>query len=422
MKPYNKISKSDNWNTRHAKRQLRARLKSKAKKWHSSYNGFVKNLEQNHQETTHHHLRLSEEIQNFYKINQNKIWKSKSDTIDLTKDFTLYDSPERVLGTILDILYRAKTNQEYVTLNYKSGVGFGALYFIDTICWEIARSKKWTLNLHQLPLAEQEMLVNLKSFRTSKSDNEYTYIVHSKIKINRADDKLAKQEHREKSKEIRDLIERGLAESNNNANLELSIDQHTALDSAISEHFDNILLHAPEANYGFLCGLYNKYEKSACILIYNFGPTIFDTLNNNKLPDDVKAFKDNVIHNHSQNKYFIVKSKFNEENALTLLALQEGISSVLSADKSRGHGLIDFIEHCFELNNETKITMISGNTAIKIDKKFSISYKNVMGRQRRMIALNEQNDIFSKPDENYVRNMRFKFPGVMILTKIPLKS
>lgn len=420
MFPYKKIYKSDNKNTRHAKRQLKSRLKSNNRRQKQpQYNNEIsKNTDI--EKPIHHNLKLSEEINHFFKINHSNLWRSKSNTINLTNDFNLYDNPERVLGTILDILYKAKTNQKYVTLNYKSGVGFGALYFIDTICWEIARSKKWHLNLNHLPSAEEEMLVNLKSFRTSSSDNKYTYIVHSKIKINREDDKLAKQEHRQKSKEIRGLIERGLAESDNKIDLELSIDQHTALDSAISEHFDNILLHAPEATYGFLCGLYNKHDKSVSILIYNFGPTIFDTLNKSTLPIEVKAFKDNVIQNHSENNYFIIKSKFNEENALTLLALQEGISSVLSADKSRGHGLIDFIEHCFELNNETKITIISGNTAIRIDKKYPIGYQNILGRKRRMIALNAENDIFKKPDDNYVRNIRFTFPGVIILTKIPL--
>lgn len=419
MRPYNYTYKSDNHNTRHSKNQLRSRLKSKVKRKLNQKKQIPTSSGTKPYGSKQKKLNLSNEITNFYSINKQKIWKTKSEKINLTTEFNIFDNPERVIGTILDILYKATTNQEYVTLDYKSGVCFGALYFIDTICWEIARSKKWVLNLQHLPMAEREMLLNLKSFRTSCSDNQYTYIVHSKIKINRTDDKLAKQEFKLKSTEIRELIGRGLSESNNNR-VELTIDQHHALDSAISEHFDNILLHAPNATYGFLCGMYNKHDKSVSILIYNYGPTIADTLNNEELPEEVKTFKDTVIGNHISKNYFEFKRHFNKENALTLLAIQEGISSVIGVDKSRGHGIIDFIGHCFELSKETKITFISGNTAIRIDKKYMISSREIMNRSRKMLALNEENDIFTKPDSNYVKNIRFKFPGVIIVTHIPL--
>jgi len=105
-----------------------------------------------------------------------------------------------------------------------------------------------------------------------------------------------------------------------------------------------------------------------------------------------------------------------------LLAIQEGISSRVKFDKSRGHGLIDFIEHCFHLNNETKIVIISGNTAIRIDKKYQIGKRKLFNRERRIIAMNASNDIYDKPDSSNVVNLNLNFPGVLIETTIPLSQ
>jgi transcriptional regulator len=118
---------------------------------------------------------------------------------------------------------------------------------------------------------------------------------------------------------------------------------------------------------------------------------------------------------------FTSAGEFTLENAVTLLALQEGISSRIKYDITRGHGLIDFIENCFDLSEDTKVAIISGKTAIKIDKKYRISNKNIFGRDRRIIALNSDNDLYKKPDPNYIRNTGVNFNGVIIETTIPLK-
>ncbi len=102
------------------------------------------------------------------------------------------------------------------------------------------------------------------------------------------------------------------------------------------------------------------------------------------------------------------------------MALQEGISSKLNADITRGHGIIDFIEHCMELNHDSQIVIISGKTAIKIDSQYGIKNEMVLGRNRRIIALNKDNDIFDKPDGDKVVNLPTNFPGVIIETTIPL--
>ncbi|MEI7595834.1 MAG: hypothetical protein WCK02_08820 [Bacteroidota bacterium] len=411
---------SDNKNTRKAKKSFRLKKKQKQKqKQKNKFKSYKKKDSVNKNDTNS--LKLDENILKFFNLNSKNIWKNNSKVIQLTKDFNLFDNSDKVFGTLLNLIQNARKNHEFLILNYKEGNNLvGALYFIDTFCWEIAKSKCWSLKLNNLPSIETEILTNLKSFKTNTSENKYTYIVNNKIKINRSDDKLARQEHIVKSKEIRDLIERGLRDSQKDNSLELTYPQHTAIDSAISEHFDNILLHAPTAQYGHLCGIFDKINKIATIMIYNFGKTISETLNDNKLPDYVEKFKDEIISNHTKQKFFSIKNEFNRENALTLLAIQEGISSVLSDDISRGHGLIDFIEHCFELSSDSQITLISGQTVIKIDNKYRISQMKVLGRDRRILAFNKENDIFMKPDKDYVKNAKYIFPGVIIETRIPL--
>lgn len=177
----------------------------------------------------------------------------------------------------------------------------------------------------------------------------------------------------------------------------------------------------PNADYGFLCGSFDKEKKEVTILIYNFGNTIAETLSNNKLPEHVNKVVQEVISNHTAKKAFLWNSSFTKENALTLLAIQEGISSKLDADISRGHGIMDVIEQCSKLNKDSKSIIISGNTAIRIDSKYCIKSQNVLNRDRRIIAFNNANDIFDKPDTNNVLNLPIYFPGVIIETIIPLK-
>ena len=102
------------------------------------------------------------------------------------------------------------------------------------------------------------------------------------------------------------------------------------------------------------------------------------------------------------------------------MALQEGISSKLDADETRGYGLMDFIEHCFELSIGTKIVIISGQTTIRIDENYKIQKKEILGRERRVLSFNKEGDILNKPDKNYVLDHGAFFPGVIIETTIPL--
>lgn len=416
---YIQIHRSDNKNTRRAKKSLKQKLNSHRKQRRKEIKRYPKK-QKNKKKRQFFSSRViyNREVQNFCDLNKIEKWETPPNKIDLDSDFSLFKNPAKVLRTLLNILYLAKTKSKYVTLAYKGYVSFGALYFIDTICWQIASKKRWSLK-HNLPAKESKLLSNLKSINTNTSDSEYAYVKNYRIKINRDEDDLAMQSFKIKSKEIRDLIIQGIRE--NDASYNLPHEGHTAIDSAISEHFDNILLHVPDAEYGFLCGYFDRTLKEITLLIYNFGHTIADTLDNKILPKHVQPVVDEIILNHTKKRLLWGKS-YTRENALTLLAIQEGISSKLDADISRGHGLIDYIEHCFKLSRNSKVIIISGKTAIKVDSNYNVMNVNALGRMRRILAFNNENDIFEKPDGNNVINLPVKFPGVIIETTIPLNS
>ena len=363
-------------------------------------------------------------IEEFCRQNFMQKWagkKREQRVIRLNDGFSLFNNPERVLGDLVRLLHDAKSYQEYPTILFDGAVHFGALYLVDSMCWEIAKHRTWKVKLRGLPKHEEVKLNKLESFKTADYNSEDACMVNERVFINRKANDMANQSYRTRSKELRDMVELAIATARGD-DFEFPPEAATAIDSAISEHFDNVIQHVPQAEYASLCGFYDKRTKELTILIFNFGFTVAETLKRKDLPNEMFELIDGVISNHALKYMFRIGGNFTEENALTLLALQEGVSSRIKLDKTRGHGLIDYIEHCFELSPACRIAIISGRTAIRIDGTYRISEKLVFGRNRRIIALNKQNDLYSKPDKNYVSSMNVKFPGLIIETTIPLAS
>jgi hypothetical protein len=414
------IKRSDNFNTRHSKRSFYNKLKRKAKKYYA-----VPFYTKNDDETENTYLRSSVQYENdieyFCKVNHLHKWKPSNNIITFEDKFCLFEDSNKVIRQLLEMLHTAKTKNHSITkLNYKGHVSFGALYLIDNFCWEIGKKRIWQLDCQNITETEKEKLSKLRSFETSSYDDVNATMINERVPINRSDNPLAFQRYKVKAKDITDMLQNALRINANDPQYELNNETYAAISSTIGEHFDNIQLHAKDAMSGFLCGFYDKFNKEITILIYNFGKTIADTLNSDSIPNEMKSQIDEIIGNHTNKKFFLPDSSFTKENAVTLLAIQEGISSRLKYDRTRGHGMMDFIEHCFELSNDTKIVIISGKTSIKIDKTYKIGTKMVIGRNRRILALNDENNIYNKPNSTHVKNMTVYFPGVLIETTIPL--
>lgn len=391
-----------------AKRSFLNKLKRKNKIWIGVYKKDAQS-------------KYSSFLETFYFKNYTLIKpKLKQNALKINEEDNLFENPERVILFLLEIFNNAKIFQTVPTIIFKGRIRFSTLYLLDNICWEISRKRKWGFNFENMHKDDQYLFSSLRSFFSSNFENDSVYLLNEKVFINRDDGKMGNQIYKEKSKDITDMVIRGVRE-NSNPNFELSQIAYQAISSTIGEHFDNIIQHAPKSEFGYLCGFYDKQLKEVHILIFNFGKTIAESLSVAELPIEVLGEISQVIVNHKKKRFFnLFEGSFSEENALTLLALQEGISSKLEYDKSRGHGITDYIEHCFDLNNNTQITILSGKTAIVIDSKYRLENKTFLDRERRVIAFNENNDLFEKPDNNYVKNMSVFFPGLIIETRIPL--
>lgn len=410
------IRKKDRPQTRAAKRSFNRKLAGKERQRRKIEDQKKAGILEFHRRLLHY----SKDIEQFCKLNNISKWANETNLlVRINEDVSLFENPEKVLRILLRLLHNARLNNIYPRLEFESRISFGALYLIDNICWEIGQKRSWGIHLSKMDENDKRILSKLRSFDSSEYDDDYAFMLNEKVIINRQGGAFANQQYKVKSKIVTDMIQRAIRETSL-PEFVLSPEGYQAISSTIGEHFDNILQHVPDAQHGYLCGFYNKELKEVVILIFNFGKTIAETLRINKLPIEIKDEINNVIESHKKKKFLLFGQSFTESNALTLLALQEGISSRLQYDKSRGHGIMDFIEHCFELNENCKISIISGDTAIKIDSNYKIRENTFLGRKRRILAFNPTNDLYEKPDNKFVCNLPLVFPGVIIETRIPL--
>jgi hypothetical protein len=402
------IRKGDSKSTRHSKKRFRKRLKRMGKTKHV----FVLISKSDSDITTF--CSTNKEI--YDQLSSNDFTYKVSG-----KTFSLYDNTGDVIKAALQLL--KSKNSRIFTLDFAhSGVEFGALYFIDSFGWYKSKKYNWAgAQFKNITPGKADILLNLRSNVTNETHCKSGHIINRRIKIERTKDKiLYSKEYEIGSKQVRELIQNSIKECTCSPDYKLSIEMNNAIHSVISEQFDNIYQHAITATHAELCSMFDKNTKTISLLIFNYGPTYAQNLQKDDLPQYVKQFRDDVINNHRKKNFFGLGHSFTEENALTLLALQEGVSSKLDSDITRGYGLSDFIENCYSLSANSRIVIVSGRTTIRIDKKYHMIHTNLLGRNRRILALNDSGDIYSKPDSNYVLDHGAFFPGVIIETTIPL--
>lgn len=334
------------------------------------------------------------------------------------KTLGLFNNTEEVFNIIFKII---KNKKFHFVLDFNNAeIEFGALFFIDTMGWHLSKHKIWRLCSKRINKAQGNLLQNMRTLQSQEEDYDSTFIINEPVKMN-AKSHIKTKNYDKVSKRLRELTEEGLRIAKKDSNYILDKTTSNTIHSIVSEQFDNINEHAKSTRYGDICATYNRETNTVSVLICNFGPTIYDSFTKNELPVQVESFIQDILKNHLK-KGFLSRNSFTEENIFTLLSLQAGVSSLLEADETRGYGLIDFIEHCFNITNKTRVVMISGNTTIKIDNKYPISEQLILGRKRKIIALNKENDIHKKPDKERVVHHDYYFPGVIIETTLPLNE
>lgn len=157
------------------------------------------------------------------------------------------------------------------------------------------------------------------------------------------------------------------------------------------------------------------------ITVFNFGPTIAETLQG--LPaGGYRTDVESLVQEHRQRRLFgLVRPKWSEQGLWTVYALQEGVSRLNAPGTSRGVGTADMIEEFQKLGRtagngpEPRMSLLSGNIHILFDGRHRIQLEEMeASRPRRIIAFNETNDLLEPPDDGAVTHLEHGFPGTLL--------
>lgn len=204
------------------------------------------------------------------------------------------------------------------------------------------------------------------------------------------------------------------------------------LGNLFGEVLNNCEIHGGEDTTWFALGHYQQYKTAEKygeiqLVIFDFGNTIYEQLKESTTSEETKEKLRYFSHVHE--KYF--GKKWTEEMLYTLLALQEGISRLkngsVEGNRRRGIGTVRLIESFQQIGQthdkrKPLMTITSGSTHIKFDrtyrlKKEEFNDKEMGEGQRRIIAFNENNDIFQPPEHKFVQHLSTFFPGTIISMK-----
>ena len=127
---------------------------------------------------------------------------------------------------------------------------------------------------------------------------------------------------------------------------------------------------------------------------------------------------------YTEHGFFSSKETFNEGDLWTLYALQDGVTSVIG--QRRGSGSVRFIDSFFNLkgdnnvDNESEMNIISGNTRIRFDGTYRISKSERNGEVYSVMSFNNSGSLEERPDSTFVGYYSPYFPGTVISVKIKL--
>lgn len=161
------------------------------------------------------------------------------------------------------------------------------------------------------------------------------------------------------------------------------------------------------------------------IVIFNFGPTIYESLSHESTAKSMRDDVTRLVQAHMKKGFF--KLSWNEECLWTLYALQQGVSRYKGEPKgrTRGNGTIEMIEAFSALaSTPQKMCIVSGSAYILFDGKYTLKEKRVgfFDTPRKFIAFNDQNDLESAPNPDYVYKLKGFFPGTIISLRFPLND
>ena len=207
----------------------------------------------------------------------------------------------------------------------------------------------------------------------------------------------------------------------------------------ISEIVDNVREHSNNSSWYIVGNVIPKDEynnSSIRLAIMNYGTVISDNLKNfmsnergllSKKQQKIMNASKEIIKKH---RLFIQHDFYEEDQAYTFLAIQQGISSKIQNSNNstkRGSGIyklnneIDKISSKSDLEKEN-CTIISGNTMIKFKNKYSYKLNNEIDDNLYQICFNKENTILKQQDNDCIIKLPKKFPGTILYLDFNFKE
>lgn len=373
----------------------------------------------------------------------NKFRHLKEFTLTIPSTFSILDSPEETLKTIYKLVEvnfgSKKLKKIYFDHENMENFDLSAAQVLGHLASELNRIKhkknkirmsgnfpkdneasrflrgvgvinKLGLTQKYLSKKEQE---SLKIF--SKTDNRALREIRSASEIT---------EREKATKGFVDHINACLGENG----YQLTREGIQSLCNISGEVIDNAVQHSKGDDWVLAGYLDPQTTENVCeISAFNFGRSIAQTLAD--LPDDHYTTKiiQPYLDQHIKSGFF--SSAWTKEDLLTLVALQGNVSSKNeSDDNTRGSGTVDILEFFKGVYDESgkdckaniKMAILSGKTHITFDGKYSINNDST---NRKVIALNDENDLSKRPDPKYIKHLNgYPFPGTIISIKFPLQN
>jgi hypothetical protein len=216
--------------------------------------------------------------------------------------------------------------------------------------------------------------------------------------------------------------------------LKLKDEYSKHLKSSLAEVLDNAEEHSSlSAPKWFVKGyLNNNCEKKMLeLVIFNYGSTVYDNFMKLEADNYTRKRVDGYVARHSD----IV----DEEVLYNIMALQVRVSTKnFKLKDTRGHGSIKLLKLFQSLHsgfrklrgsdevdnnvNKPEMSIISGNSFLKFDGKYSLFNSIKTGESKPLLTFNHSTaEMYSPPDSDYVKKMEVTFfPGVFISIRVPL--
>lgn len=348
-------------------------------------------------------------------------------TLAIPETFSFLKNPNDVLAVIETgrrAAWNPKIDRIVADFTECRWVSLGASAVLQRTLYSIAREREFR-KLPPLEIFAQpssDVIVNEIVNVPFISKEQFKTIVRSPMITGKPDRMSFSKERDRAGTEIVEYIDKCL----NAQSMSLTPEGRKYIGNLITEALGNAEEHGgPWTAYGFFLQRDNADPGECHMLLYNVGTTIYESLTSPKASPEIKADANALASRHLSRGFLgLIRRKWNRECLFTLYSLQEGVSSKLHRDSSRGNGTVEVIRAFSKLSaSDRKMCILSGRAYILFDGEYHLSDITAQGSERRkVIAFNDSNDLEEPPDEDCVYALERTFAGTIVDLKFKLDT